>query len=844
MKRTAIIKATLFLTVLLCNRLHSFSQNLVYVDKQGVMRWTSTKKEASFFGVNYTVPFAYGYRSHKALGKDLKRAIDDDVYHMSRLGLDAFRVHMWDVEITDSTGNLLQNEHLDLFDYLLYQLQRRNIYVIITPIAFWGNGYPERDEKTSGFSSVYGKDQSVVKEVAIKAQENYLAQLMNHVNPYSHKTYKDDPNIIAAEINNEPHHSGPKEKTTEYVNRLAASIRGTGWTKPIFYNISESPWYSDAVAKSNVEGHSFQWYPSGLVANHEQKGNFLPNVDRYTIPFDSVPEFRTKAKMVYEFDAADILQSNMYPAMARSYRTAGFQWCTQFAYDPLATAYGNTEYQTHFLNLAYTPSKAISLLIASKVFHNVPRLKNYGAYPLDTTFEEFRVSYKNNLSEMNGSDEFYYSNPTSTVPLNSSKLKHIAGVGNSPIVQYDGSGAYFLDKVTDGVWRLEVMPDAIQVRDPFERASPKKEVIRMQWGRNNMTVSDQLLPKGFIVFPLVSGLPNTYTTPATEQGSFLVYPGVYILHNKNISIDNMKFAGPDFVAPDPFSGEVSLLHYPAPEISVNKSFDLIAKIAGVDTTDKITLELRTAPRWRTIPFKKISGGVYSATIPSDAAAPGVLNYRITIQRGNDYIVFPGGIKGNPFAWDNTNNDTYQTIVASATSGLEIFNTNTDRGNIIQYNPDFRNNNIRFTPSDKGIQLAVSVNAKTLTDKQVMGWQFYFGDKTTGRQSELTEFKNMVVRVRSESSSPARISLITKDAFAFSTDIKPSTQWQEIRIPLKILRSDSMLLLPRPYPGFLPLWFKASGIVDFKIEDAEKLQVICVGENKEAKLEVTGIWLEK
>src|ERR1043165_1974508 len=104
-----------------------FSQNLVFVDKQGVLRYTKDKSEASFFGVNYTVPFAYGYRSHKALGKDLKKAIEEDVYHFSRLGLDAFRVHMWDVEITDSLGNLLVNEHLDLFDYLLFQLQLRNI---------------------------------------------------------------------------------------------------------------------------------------------------------------------------------------------------------------------------------------------------------------------------------------------------------------------------------------------------------------------------------------------------------------------------------------------------------------------------------------------------------------------------------------------------------------------------------------------------------------------------------------------------------------------------------------------------------------------------------------------
>src|ERR1700694_1043520 len=315
-------------------------QPLVYADPQGVLRWSATKAEASFFGVNYTVPFAYGYRSHQALGVNLEQAIEADVYHLSRLGLDAFRVHVWDVEISDSLGNLVPNEHLRLFDYLIGQLKKRGISILITPIAFWGNGYPEPDQKTNGFSYVYGKGNAVVLEPAIKAQENYLRQILTHVNPYTGLSYKDDPGIIAAEINNEPHHSGPKEKTTDYINRLAAAIRSTGWTKPVIYNISESPAYADAVARAHVEGHSFQWYPTGLVSGHEQQGNLLPNVDRYLIPFaDTIPLFRNKARMVYEFDAGDVLQSYMYPAMARSFRSAGFQWATQFAYDPMATAY-------------------------------------------------------------------------------------------------------------------------------------------------------------------------------------------------------------------------------------------------------------------------------------------------------------------------------------------------------------------------------------------------------------------------------------------------------------------------------------------------------------------------
>jgi hypothetical protein len=165
--------------------------------------------------------------------------------------------------------------------------------------------------------------------------------------------------------------------------------------------------------------------------------------------------------MVYEFDAGDVMNSTMYPAMARSYRTTGFWWATQFAYDPMATAYGNTEYQTHYLNLAYTPSKAISLLIASKVFQRLPRLRSFGSFPSDTLFDVFRLSYKNDLSEMNSDEEFYYSNSTSTLPKNVSSLKNIAGVGSSPVIKYAGTGAYFLKQISKTIWQLEVMPDAI-----------------------------------------------------------------------------------------------------------------------------------------------------------------------------------------------------------------------------------------------------------------------------------------------------------------------------------------------------------------------------------------------
>lgn len=47
----------------------------VYVDDQGVMRWSLNDEEVMGFGVNYSVPFAHAYRSAKRMGVDVKKPL-------------------------------------------------------------------------------------------------------------------------------------------------------------------------------------------------------------------------------------------------------------------------------------------------------------------------------------------------------------------------------------------------------------------------------------------------------------------------------------------------------------------------------------------------------------------------------------------------------------------------------------------------------------------------------------------------------------------------------------------------------------------------------------------------
>ena len=90
----------------------------------------------------------------------------------------------------------------------------------------------------------------------------------------------------------------------------------------------------------------------------------------------------------------------MYPAMARTMRAVGTQMALMFSYDMLATASRNLGWQTHYLNLVYTPRKAMSAVIAAEAMRRLPRMRSYGRYPENTRFGDFRVSADENLGEL------------------------------------------------------------------------------------------------------------------------------------------------------------------------------------------------------------------------------------------------------------------------------------------------------------------------------------------------------------------------------------------------------------------------------------------------------------
>jgi hypothetical protein len=497
--------------------------------RDGIIRWDDDKSEVALFGVNYYAPFSVDFRGIRQLGLQHEEVIRQDVAHFARLGLDAIRLHCWDREISDLEGNLVDNEHLRLLDFLIDECAKVGIYTVLTPMAWW-----QTSANYQGFATQYKDIRELVSDRdAWVKQARYLEQFVNHVNRYRGKRYADDEAVAVFELINEPLYpeNYSNERVTEYINTLANAVRKSGTRKAIFY----CAWANraQACADADIDGVSHGWYPTGLVAGHMLRGNHLNVVRNY--PHLQEPCLDKKAKIIYEFDAADVHASYVYPAFAREFRRVGVQIATQFQYDAMVMADSNCNWKTHYLNLAYTPAKAISFAIAAEAFRALPRGSNDAAKQNEHRFAHARIDAAADLSQWLDESSFLYSNSNDSLPPAPQELRRIWGVGSSALVQYQGNGAYFLDKIADGDWLLEVYPDTVTLRDPYtgqtNHQGSHTEKVRLLFRDNDLRLS---LPDltGDLMLQQLSGRKRRLS-PAPEirrfasDSVFSIAPGCY-----------------------------------------------------------------------------------------------------------------------------------------------------------------------------------------------------------------------------------------------------------------------------------------------------------------------------
>jgi len=751
---------------------------------QGLLRWKDTGAEVALFGVNYYPPFHWNYADLKAIGADHERTIREDLTHFRRLRLDLLRLHVFDREIGDRRGNLVDNDHLRLLDYLIDQAQRRGIYLVLTPIAWWA--VPGQSD---GISDAYPMPRMTTDPAAWTAEGRYLEQFLGHTNRYTGLTYAQDPAIVAIELINEPLYPPDitDAKITEYIDTLATRVRAAGCRKPIFYN----GWggHLSAVGQSSIEGCTFGWYPSGLVAGHALRRNFLPAVTDY-------PEMRSaaltgKAKGVYEFDAADVPGSYLYPAMARAFRCGGAQFAAQFQYDPLPLAPFNKGWQTHYLNLVYAPNKALSFMIAAEAFHRLPRLAEQRAYPANITFgviragipPEFRVSYEEDLSEHVSETAFLHSNTTHTRPPAAEKLERIVGCGSSPVVEYDGTGAYFLDRAAPGVWVLHVYPDAVWVNDPFGPDSFDREVSRVYWRSRPMRLSLPDLGGSFTVTSSATGRVET-----ARDGAFTASPGAWILARPGAKPAFPPDHDFGFVAPPERLGlKPTVWHEPIPGAVAGK--DLAIRVtAAARGSPQVSLRYRSDSErgWHGLLLHQEKPYVYAGTIPAASLRAGELAYHIRLYAEGSACWFPGPTAGPPtkgveaeVAW--LDNRAPYTVSVFATNAPIRLLTGKEKVHV-EGQPGHRETVVQ---GKEGPALRVAVSGFG-SPPSCVSWRVELGDRLQPWQDRLAGCKALRLRVRAgdTGTSAVELVLLEADGSPWGYNVPLTGSWQDVTVPLE------------------------------------------------------------
>jgi hypothetical protein len=819
----------------------------VYLDNQGVVRWRDDKQEVTLFGANYVLPTASDYRAAGYLHADRKKMIDEDMAQFARMGWDGLRLTFWgDWEASDSAGNLIANDHLDLQDYLIAQARERGIYMLFSPIQLYGSNWPDdlQDSTQPGFGRRFGKGRMGTDPAAIAAQVNYLRQILNHVNPYTRVALKDEPAILFIELVNEPwHHPEDLEGSIRYINALTDAVRATGCNKLVFYNVSQDFRIAEAIRRSKAQGVTFGWYPTGLNSGHELAGNYLRAADAY--PDMLRPELARSPRIVYEFDSPDLRTGYMYPAMARTFRAVGAQFAAMFAYDMLETASRNLGWQTHYLNLVYTPRKAMSAIIAAEAMHRLPRMRSYGPYPGNTRFGDFHVSYDDDLGELVARDAFLYAGTTRSTPPDPAALRRVAGYGSSPIVTYEGEGIYFLDKVRPGVWRLEVYPDAEPVRDPFEPPNPAKIVTRAISRSWPMTVRLPDLGGEFTVQPMNGG---GQAVGRSATGRFAVTPGVYVLSASGpvdpgtlpARVGQIGFT--EYHAPPADSLPPSVQPLAAPEYLAGRDAELRARVVDVAPPDSVALFLRPSAGgfYRGYAMHPTQGYEYAAAVPAAALREGPYEFVITVFHGDAALSFPAGLHLRPTAWDYYGRASWKLDVVDARTPVVLFDPGRDAASLA------------FTRiGDAGRRGLFRVGLSGLTGRPVFHLELpvdqrgrspadytaslVIADRIAARRETVTDAGALRIRLRGLGPRQVlHVTLMEDDGTSWSVAVPVDSSWSERSLPLSAFAVGRGVLLPEGFPGEWNYWVgsvagRGGGGDHPRLDHVERLQLSLRGE---------------
>jgi hypothetical protein len=433
----------------------------------------------------------------------------------------------------------------------------------------------------------------------------------------------------------------------------------------------------------------------------------------------------------------------------------------------------------------------------------------------------------------NTESKFFHTNTTKTNPKNNKKLTQIAGVGNSAMVKYAGNGAYFLDKIEKGMWRLEVLPDLLWVKDPFEKASLSKTVAVLQEHENDMTIDLKDLGERFFIQGI--NADNSLINQA-ENKSISITPGTYIISTNKLTADfktNQKLGNiqlNEFATTHQKIEQTYVVHQPIKEIEKGEDLVIEAKIVSPNKINKVEVVLPSGYQ-KTDNYKMTKKGIfgYEVVIPKNKIYSESFDYYVVITTDKKQLTFPDHREGSPANWDFVSDESYHTKIVEKEPMIILLDVLDDSSKSFLWPRQWGAipYKIEKTSHKDASKNYLNVYADDI-DAAIpdVTFKVLVNDVIKREQHNLEQATGIVVIASSGSqkNQKVQIGLQLKNGQVFGKVIELTPEKKDIRISFDELKQVSQVLLPRPYPPFQSYFLKSTENASFDVNTIEALQI--------------------
>ena len=214
--------------------------------------------------------------------------VNDVLSTAETMGATVIRSHTLGISIgcelcVEPAPGVFNSQAFERIDYAIQSANVHHLRLLLPLVDNWAYYHGGRGTFTQ-WSGLSDPNLFYTNEAVISNFEQYIFQVLNHVNIYTHRAYKDDPTILAWETGNE------LRAPTSWVQRIASYIKRIDTNHLVMdgndMNSGETPDVKGDLALESVDMYTGHYYPlniGGLKwdAYQAQKANKVFVVGEY-----------------------------------------------------------------------------------------------------------------------------------------------------------------------------------------------------------------------------------------------------------------------------------------------------------------------------------------------------------------------------------------------------------------------------------------------------------------------------------------------------------------------------------------------------------------------------------